>query len=152
MKDGVEKSQRGNRKQRIEAKKGRKKKKPHVKMNLHNSCSAPFINSSFIGTGPLDCNNATCVCVCVCDRDSACCTEFCLSWHVCYSCAFSVDVRFTVPVYSVSKHTDAHVLYMCACGCVYVCVCVCSTRSVAVRLHLALLFTLTLPHRTLQGH
>lgn len=36
-------------------------KPPHVKTNLHYSCSAPFRNSSFIRTRLLHCSNAVCV-------------------------------------------------------------------------------------------
>ena len=53
---------------------GEGEKPPHVKTNLHNSCSAPFRNSSFIRTGPLDCSNAVCARG---GRESVRCAEVC---------------------------------------------------------------------------
>lgn len=39
----------------------KRRKNPQVKTNLHNSCSAPFSNSGFIRTWPLDYSNTQAV-------------------------------------------------------------------------------------------
>lgn len=67
--------------------------------------------------------------------------------HFFLSLSLSVVVLFTTLAHSAPKHTDVHV-HVCVC----VCGIVCLTGSRAVCLHLALLFTLTLPDCTLQGH
>lgn len=47
--------------QNREMRQGKRGENPHVKTNLHNSCSAPFRNSGFIRTRPLDCGNTQAV-------------------------------------------------------------------------------------------
>lgn len=96
---------------------GEGEKTPHVKANLHNSCSAPFRNSSFIRTGLLHCSNAVCVrmCVCVRERNRVCDASNSACSGMFVSCALSlIAVLFPQRLCAVHLSTQ---MFTCMCVC-----------------------------------
>lgn len=79
-------------------------------MNLHNSCSAAFRNSSFIRTGPLDCSNAVCMCVCVC----ACSYEE-KCWWVLHVVALVCPCPSSVPGTFHGARVWTMQMFLCTC-------------------------------------
>ena len=102
---------------------GEGEKPPHVKTNLHNSCSAPFRNSSFIRTGPLDCSNA----VCVREGEKECVALKSARSGLFVSCAlffffFSLRLCFSPRWRAVFLSTKMLHVCVCVCVCVWLCV------------------------------